>query len=235
MKKSIFVWLSLSASICFAAKPASTADVDAAAARLQTQIDTINNVLLTQVNALNTIPAVAHPVGSCYGGGVVYYSSSDANAPAGQRGLIAAPTDAQYLSSFTMPWQVGSITVSTKKTYFTGGSNSNAILATPGTFPAATAANNYTVDSDTCTECTSWYLPSQDELATLYAQSTSSIALGNTTFWSACNGTAPGAITGFWSSTQNNTNTAFAVLFSSGSVLSNPNSNNFHVRAVRAF
>ena len=217
MKKSICVLLSLSASVSLAAKPASTADVDAAAARLQTQIDTINNVLLTQVNALkaqinalNTIPAVAHPVGSCFGGGVVYYASSDANAPAGQRGLIAAPTDA--LSSSTMAWESGgptTVTPTPQKTYFTGEANTNAFFSTVGNFPAASAANSYTSDGDTCTECTSWYLPSQDELATLYAQSTSSIALGNTTFWSACSGSTP-ASSSYWSSTQGTLNSQYS-------------------------
>lgn len=243
MKKSICVMLSLSASICLAAKPASTADVDAAAARLQAQINTINNVLLAQINtfraqvsALNTIPAVAHPVGSCYGGGVVYYASSDANAPAGQRGLIAAPTDA--LSSTTMAWQSGGSTTvipTPQKTYFTGETNTNAILSTIGIFPAASAANSYTADGDTCTACTSWYLPSQDELATLYAQSTSSIALGDTTFWSACSGSTP-ASSSYWSSTQGTLNSqAFSVNFLTGIVTTSTNSSNFRVRAVRAF
>lgn len=241
MKKSIGVVLSLTASIGLAANPASTADVDAAAARLQNQINTINNVLLTQLNALNTIPAVAHPVGSCYGGGVVYYASSDANAPAGQRGLIAAPTDAQYQGSTTMAWQSGaSTTVSPapQKTYFTGEANTNAILSTIGTFPAANAANGYTVDGDSCSSCTSWYLPSQDELATLYAQSTSSIALGNTTFWSACNGSTPVAAT-YWSSTQGALNSqAYSANFLNGSVTTSPTNNPpsaLRVRAVRAF
>lgn len=220
MKKSICVLLSLSASVSLAAKPASTADVDAAAARLQTQID-----------VLKSIPAVAHPVGSCYGGGVVYYVNSDANAPAGQRGLIAAPTDA---SSGAVWEQGGSTSITTLKTYFTGESNTNTIVNTSGTFPAATAANNYTVAGDTCAECTSWYLPSQNELATLYAQSTSSIALGDTNFWSACGGMTP--VGGYWSSTQNNVSSAFAVFFSNGSVsIQHTAALSFPVRAVRAF
>lgn len=223
--KIVSIILTLITSTTYAANCASKEYVDQQAAGLQAQI-----------NTLSTIPAVAHPVGSCYGGGVVYYASTDANAPAGQRGLIAAPTDAQYLGSFNITWQqTGSTTVSTKKTYFTGESNTNTILATPDTFPAAIAANSYTVDGDTCTACTSWYLPSQDELVTLYAQSTSSIALGDTTFWSACNGTTPGSITNFWSSTQNASNTAFSVSFSNGTVNSSSSSFTFHVRAVRAF
>lgn len=235
MKKNIWVLLmSLSASISFAVKPASTADVDAAAAQLQTQINAINEVI-------NSIPAVAHPVGSCYGGGVVYYASSDPNAPAGQRGLIAAPTDAQYLNSFNIAWQTApGPTVNTQKTYFTGESNTDAILGAGRTFPAAIAANSYTIEGDTCTECTNWYLPSQNEIATLYAQSTSSIALGNTTFWSACNGTTPGSTTSFWSSTYNTPSSVFAVHFISGSVSGQSNdpgnpANLLHVRAVRAF
>lgn len=233
MKKSICVLLSLSASVSLAAKPASTADVDAAAAQLQAQIDTIN----TQVDTLKSIPAVAHPVGSCFGGGVVYYASSDANAPAGQRGLIAAPTDA--LSSSAMTWQSGGSTTVTpvpKKTYFTGEANTNAIISTSGTFPAADAANRYTTDGSECAECTSWYLPSQDELATLYAQSTSSIALvGDESFWSLCSGSTPGPFS-YWSSTQGTSSSlAFGVNFSTGIVIPITSSSSFRVRAVRAF
>ena len=233
MKKSICVLLSLSASVSLAAKPASIADVDAAAAQLQAQIDTIN----TQVDTLKSIPAVAHPVGSCFGGGVVYYASSDANAPAGQRGLIAAPTDA--LSSSTMAWQSGAATTVTpplQKIYFSGEANTNAIMSTIGIFPAAYAANSYTTDDGECAECTSWYLPSQDELATLYAQSTSSIALvGDESFWSLCSGSTPGPFS-YWSSTQGTLNSqAFSVSFSSGIVITSPSSSNFRVRAVRAF
>lgn len=225
MKKIICVLFSPSVSVCMANTPASKTDVDAAAAALQSQIDN-----------LNTIPSVAHPVGSCYGGGVVFYANNDANAPAGQRGLIAAPTDA--LSSTTMAWQSGgstTVTPTPQKTYFTGEVNTNAILSTIGIFPAASAANSYTVDGDTCTACTSWYLPSQDELATLYAQSTSSIALGNTTFWSACNGSTPGSVS-YWSSTQGTLNSqAFSVSFLTGIVTTSTNSSNFRVRPVRAF
>lgn len=227
-------------SVAYAANPASKEYVDQKAANLTatgTGLQTQINTMQTQINALNAIPAIAHPVGSCYGGGVVYYATSDANAPAGQRGLIAAPTDAQYLSLFIMVWQsTGSTTVSTKKTYFTGESNTNTILETPGTFPAALAANSYTVDGDTCTACTSWYLPSQDELTTLYAQSTSSIALGDTTFWSACGGSTPGLVN-YWSSTQGVLNSqAYSMSFLSGNTQpSSTNTSNFHVRAVRAF
>lgn len=233
MKTSIYLLFSLYASVCLATKPASTADVDAAMANLQSQIDTINSL----VNALYTIPAVAHPVGSCYGGGVVYYASSDANAPPGQRGLIAAPSDA--LSSTTMAWEsVGStlITPTTQKNYFAGKDNTESILKTIGpVFPAASAAGNYITEGDTCAECTVWYLPSQDELATLYAQSTSSIALGDTTFWSACNGTTPG-LTKYWSSTQGQSSSAaFSTNFLTGIVSTNTTTLSFRVRAVRAF
>lgn len=177
----------------------------------------------------------ATKVGDCLGGGVVFYVSSDTNAPDGQKGLIAAPTDADYMGSSMMSWQQGgTTTVSTTKTYFTGETNTNTILAEAGIFPAATAANAYTVTGDDCTNCTAWYLPSQHEIATLYIQSTSSIALGNTTFWSACNGTTP-ALSNFWSSTQNTASTVFSVSFLTGIVTSSSNASTFRVRAVRAF
>lgn len=223
MKKSLCALLSLSVSTGMAITPVSTADVDAAATKLQSQI-----------NPLNSIPVIAHPVGSCYGGGVVFYASSNPNAPVGQRGLIAAPTDAQYLGSFTAAWLTSATLVSTARTYFTGESNTNNILSTPGTFPAATAARAYSVTGDTCTECTPWYLPSQSELSTMYTQSTSEINIGHTTFWTACGGLAPEP-TFYWSSTQGSAAFSFPVNFATGSITSVAANSLQRIRAVRAF
>lgn len=227
MKKSICVLLSLSSSVCMAATPASTADVDAAAAVLQTQVDT-----------LNAIPAVAHPVGSCYGGGVVYYVNPNASAPAGQRGLIAALTDAPSGGpSQTYAWDTdvntGTGTVTTSALYFAGLTNTanilNGVPINPSTkAQAATAANAYNTAS-TCSTCTAWYLPSQDELATLYFQSTNI-----TDFGGACTGYAP-TTNIYWSSTQGSTTNAWRVSFDTGSVATGSLTNMFRVRPVRAF
>lgn len=218
MKKSICALLSLSASVCMAHVPATIADVDAAAAVLQ-----------TQVNTLNAIPAVAHPVGSCYGGGVVYYVNPDANAPTGERGLIVSLTDA----AGTYEWGPNPTApeINTSAEYFTGLQNTTTIVEASSTrsFPAANAANAYT-STQTCDTCTPWYLPAQDELATLYFQSTNV-----TNFGVACGGYTAPAAAGYWSSTQVAPSSAWFVGFDFGFVTTAGLTNAFRVRPVRAF
>ena len=215
--------LSVIVPASFAGTPATTQYVDGQFTQIQSQINTINSN-----------PAIAHPVGSCYGGGVVYYVNTTPGAGAHQHGLIVAPSNA----STGAAWQTGGpTTIVTASTYFTGESNTSTILRTAGTFPAATAANDYTVTGDTCAACTSWYLPSQEELATLYAQSVSSIALGNPTFWTKCGGAAP-TINTYWSSTQQTGGGpifVWAMDNIAGYVGTFPPSDSYPVRAVRAF
>lgn len=102
-------------------------------------------------------------------------------------------------------------------------------------YPAANAAHNYSYGNDTCADCTGWYLPSQAELVTLQAQSTSSIALGDATFWTKCNaGQGPSAEL-YWSSTD--VGSIFACYSSLGNGSMDIGNANLmmSVRAVRAF
>jgi len=180
---------------------------------------------------------IPHPVGSCYGGGVVFYVNKEPNPTAGRQGLIAALQD---VPDTQLNWDPSGNTEvkGTSSSYFTGKNNTANILNTindipnPGnkTWPAAQAASEYTT-SETCPTCTSWYLPSQDELATLYFQSTNFKG-----FWTnpSCTGTSPSPQL-YWSSTQFESNTAWYVDFNSGRVLYYPTVGPFSVRAVRAF
>ena len=211
--------------ICYASSPASKQYIDAQVTSLRAQIA--------------SIPGVAHPVGSCYGGGVVYYVNTSSPG-AQQHGLIASPTDAN--AGNNAAWvSRGILTtiIASGSTYFTGEANTNLILdaINPNislSFPAAIAAVEYNVPGDSCPACTGWYLPSQEELVTLYAQATSSIALGNANFWANCKGTSPQS-QNYWSSTQRVSNTAWYVFFQDGSTTSQSITRSYYVRSVRAF
>ncbi len=206
--------------MCFAGIPATTQYVDTQVAGVQSQID-----------AINSNPAIAHPVGSCYGGGVVYYVNPDANAAAGQRGLIVSLTDAGTPSTYAWGPNPTDPVINTSAKYFTGLQNTVNIEArSTADFPAANAANSYT-STATCDTCTPWYLPAQDELATLYFQSTNV-----TNFGTACAGySAPSNVNAYWSSTQSDANNAWGVGFGSGSVGFGFLNGTFRVRPVRAF
>ena len=213
------VVLSLVVPTSMAANPASTAYVDKQFAGIQAQIDAIN---------ANT--GVAHPVGSCYGGGVVFYVNTDPNAPVGQRGLIAALSDAG--SSTTYPWDATgavSSTAATATAYFTGSSNTQTLISyNPSVTQAAWAAYNYSGGSEI-----GWYLPAQDELMTMYTQWNSKPSL-----FTSCGGTSPSAAgPRYWSSSQVAGAPAFAwlVSFDNGFVVNILTSNAYLVRAVRAF
>lgn len=234
---------------CFAAIPASTQYVDAQFNAVKAQIAAIT-------------PGVAHPVGSCYGGGVVFYVNSNANAPVGQRGLIVAPSDANGTTTgtdalitgctagnpVTCVWDNsnttgsnGTLVTGTSSLYFTGVANTTAITGTtniPSGWPAAQAAEAYntynppsTIPGCTGTMC-NWALPSEDELATLYFQSTNINSFGSTCMPTY---TAPNAAYNYWSSTQDGAYLAWVVYFLAGSVGNSTTGDALPVRAVRAF
>ena len=245
MKKSILsASLSLLATVCVASNSASTAYVDNQFAGIQTQID-----------AIKANPGIAHPVGSCYGGGVVFYVNPDVNAPPGTRGLIVAPSDSNGTTDGTTlitgcvvgppakcQWDsTGNTSVTYSDTnpslYFTGKQNTSDILGTTtvGTWSAAQAAHSYNTinPSPTCAGCTSWYLPSQDELATLSFQSTNIASFG-----ASCTGYNGLARSPYWSSSllSGNPGNAWYVAFSGGGVgTGGTKGGRFGVRPVRAF
>jgi len=214
------VILSLVVPTSMSANPASTAYVDTKFAGIQAQID-----------AINANPSVPHPVGSCYGGGVVFYVNTDPNAQAGQRGLIAALNDAG--SSATYSWDAtGAVsgTDATATAYFTGYSNTQTLITYASSVTqAAWAANNYSGGG-----VSDWYLPAQNELMTMYTQWNNSL---NKTLFTNCGGTNPSAVTPYWSSSQVEVNpgTAWFVSFGPGIVFTRNTDIQFLVRAVRAF
>jgi Protein of unknown function (DUF1566) len=236
MRNILGLTLALLTPACIAANPASTAYVDRQFAAIQAQIDTL-------------APSLTHPVGSCYGGGVVFYRNPDLNAPAGQRGLIVAPSDSDGTTNGTTlitgcsgspvvcRWDTtgNTLVVGTESLYFTGEENTQDILDTPtftGTWSAAEAAEAYNTTNPppTCEGCTAWYLPAQDELATLYFQSHNMPGFG-----ADCTGFTALAVSAYWSSTQLNDLSAWFADFSNGKVTSRNTDNQLQVRPVRAF
>ena len=219
----IAIILFFSVQLCKAANPASTGYVDKKFAAIQQQIDTIS-----------TIAAIKHPVGSCLGGGVVFYTNPNINAPVGQRGLIVAVTDA----ALGVAWDASADTTvnNTLPGYFTGLNNTQNILETDnGTaapqWPAADVAAAYnTTHNASCPgeTCSPWYLPSQYELSQFYLTSFSVVNFGG-----GCTGYQP--ITGgaYWTSTQVNNTSIWIVDFDNGYIYGG--NGQLNVRAVRYF
>lgn len=216
-----------------AANPASTAYVDKKIALAKESLVTL----------INSKSSVGPHVGSCYGGGVVFYVNTTPGAPVGQRGLIAALGDATSgctgSPSGTCYWDtLGGNTSTfgaTGQTYFSGSTNTTNIITAIGTTraEAANAANTYTDGT-----YYDWYLPSQGELAAMFFQA---LTNGTGSFWTNCSGTAPSKDL-YWSSTQTNQgigpNGAWFTYFNTiyaGTVGYVATNNPFGVRAVRAF
>lgn len=197
--------------------PASKAYVDAQFARIQAQIDQIHSTTTT------------HTVGECFGGGVVFYVNPNANAAPGQRGLIAALTDAS--SSVDWASSAPSTDLGLGWLLFTGATNTTSL--TPiADYPAAQSATNYTASG-----YTDWYLPSEGELNTLI------LAFNlNSALFTHCSGTDIAAGQAYWSSSQVGNSSdcnAYRPIFvgtSDGAVATGPaTSFSLFVRSVRAF
>lgn len=225
--KQISLGLALSsiAPICLAAVCASTQYVDSEFAGIQSQI-----------NAINSNPAVAHPVGSCYGDGIVFYTNTTSSAAIGQHGLIVklvdSTTDCTGVQGSCVWANPAPGAVTTSPGYFTGQTNTNTITATYLQTEAANAAYDNT-SADDCPTCTNWYLPSQYELYSVYAQA----RLNGAAFWTDCGGTAPLTDIPYWSSSQVPGLPAFAWLvdFDNGLAGGVNSASARRVRAVRAF
>ncbi len=216
MKDKKCLWIHLIGAFITFSVHASTQSTMTQSLKNQLKIDSTSNNGSTN----------GHHIGDCYGGGVVFYIHKDTHAPAGQRGLISAPTDT--VGSFNWDIQAGGQDVpKTQAPLFTGTKNTQSIIAKVGKnrAQAASAATNYAYGS-----YHDWYLPSQHELSTMYFSSLTSGA----NFWKKCGATAPSAAT-YWSSTQHGASDAWAVSFAGGIVVVAKKNNPLMVRAVRAF
>ncbi|MDB9888432.1 fibronectin type III domain-containing protein [Polaribacter sp.] len=166
-------------------------------------------------------------VGEFYQGGVVFYLfvEGETGYVAGEtHGLIAAVSD----QSSGIRWYNGSYsTIGTASAIGTGSANTTAIISAQGateTSYAAGLARAYTGGG-----YTDWFLPSKDELNKMYTNR----ATINTT--AAANSGSDFVSDYYWSSTENNSTTAWGHNFGSGTQFNlNKPFVNF-MRAVRAF
>jgi hypothetical protein len=153
-------------------------------------------------------------VGQRYGGGIIFYVDNTT-----VHGLIAAPVDqgiAWWGDTGT------SITGATGTAIGTGQANTTAILASSGSDSiAARLCDHYENEG-----FTDWYLPSKDELDSLYSHR---FAVGNLV--------QGGPMPRYWSSSEADANNALALWFNGGGWMPNPPKNMpmILVRAIRSF
>lgn len=139
-------------------------------------------------------------------GGIIFYVN-------GNNYLEAAPVDTQ--NQFTFSNVITSM-VGTSTAIGTGQANTNAIIAQAGhTFGAAFVCDNHTLNG-----YTDWFLPSEDELALMYANRGIIGCFANDYYWS---------------STDTGPLFARAIDFSTGVHWYSRKDVNHHVRPIRAF
>lgn len=175
------------------------------------------NSVGTSYGAQFSITAAISFVGKRDLGGIVFYIDAT-----GQHGLVAAPTD----QALSIPWWNGSYKSSgaTGTAVGTGMANTQAILLTQGAGNnAASICRSLTIGG-----YTDWFLPSKDELNLMYMN----IGQGA----NGANANLGGfGIYVYWSSSENNSQTAWSQLFKTGYQYYNYKDYLFIVRAVRAF
>jgi hypothetical protein len=127
--------------------------------------------------------------------------------------LIAAPSD----QSVSAPWALtNTVTGATSQAMGTGQSNTNTIVADQGVGNyAAAICNDLVIGS-----YSDWYLPSMYELEKLYINRT---AIGGF------------AIAFYWSSSEQDVNSAWLQSFNSNSQTAGTKTGNYYVRAVRSY
>jgi hypothetical protein len=173
------------------------------------------------------IAGTRHYVGELYGGGIVFWVTSD-----GQHGLIASLADID--GGTGVQWGANDVAVTGADNMTDGAVNTAdivAALADSGTTNRAAQL----CDSYTGGGFTDWYLPSNRELALLVSQDVQIDYIldndgdGNTTGFNQENRTR------YWSSTESDNLYAWAYRFGDGYFNSHGKNLLCRVRAVRAF
>src|SRR5450759_1990467 len=144
---------------------------------------------------LNAIATPAHTIGESYGGGIIFYLDAS-----GKHGLIAATTD----QSTGIQWYNGSYTNTTAFASSVGAGDGNTSMIVFNQGAGAYAAKLfYDLNTGVFTD---WYLPSKYELDLMYRN----IGQGNLLGLGNVGGFATN---GYWSSTENDSNFAWAQSF----------------------
>jgi len=153
-----------------------------------------------------------HYLGEAYLGGIIYYLYKGSDGL--EHGLIVALTE----STTTMNWQ---------SSYSLTGAN----RAEDGAFNTAQMTTNSPVASYIATLGAGWYLPSIGELILLE----NNIYSAQKGLRSASGASLLSVATSYWSSTEDESNTAFAQNFSNDLEGPTVKGNNWKARGIRAF
>jgi PKD domain-containing protein/uncharacterized protein DUF1566 len=164
---------------------------------------------------------VGGEVGDFYGGGVVFYLDGSGG------GLICAINDLSYNGDYLLEWGCFGNAISGADGTAIGTGAQNTIDIEIGCSTANTAA-------DICANLSSngysdWFLPSKDELDEMFLNK----AAINAT--ATVNGGSSFVNNRYWSSSENNNNTAWLEYMGDGGQASYYKTDNYRVRAARAF